>query len=130
MRTPVAEMLPPDVATAIKDTMAAMIATPALTILIEYRRAQSTTYSPTTGKQTRVGLGRWTVRAVRQKIDEKAKGKGRVADDIFLIEKGAMPLDPRKGDEIRFGKDVWTVLKWDSDLQEILWQIEARRTST
>lgn len=129
MKAPMPDLIPTAVQEAVEDHVEALFGEGQVTVEIEYRRVGTTSYSPTTGKQTRSGTGRWTLLAVHQVGEVKQTPKGRMREDEFLFEKSAMPRDPRKGDEIRLGSDVWTIGKWDADAQGLLWLVTARKAN-
>ena len=126
MRAPVPDFLDESLAATITDNVTALLDDPQLTVEIEYRRAGKATYSTTDGTQTRT-TGKWTFRAVQEQVKQTAKSSGRMGDQQFLFLKEEMPIDPRKGDEIRVGGNVWRVTSWDSDLQKLMWLVMTRR---
>ncbi len=126
MRAPAPDFLGDDVAAVIEESVTALLTDPELSVEIEYRRAGKTTYSTSTGQQSRTS-GRWTFQAVQEEVKQTSGRSRRVGDQRFLFRKDEMPIDPRKGDEIRVGADVWFVTSWDSDAQKLMWLVTARR---
>lgn len=128
MQAPAPDFLGEALAATITENVTALLTDPELTVEIEYRRAGKATYDATAGTETR-STGKWTFRAVQEQVKQTVKSGGRIGDQQFLFLKEEMPIDPRKGDEIRIGGDVWFVTSWDSDLQKLMWLVTGRRAA-
>jgi len=128
MRAPLPDFMPADVSTIIRKNVTALLSDPEITVEVEYRRIDSTSYSTATGTQARV-VGKSSFSAVMEEVKQRQGSVARVSDHRFLFLKSLMPDDPRKGDEIRCDKDVWIVISWDSDLEKLMWLVVARRAN-
>lgn len=131
MQSPAPDLLPAALRNTLADRLEGLLTETELSTEIVYRRPRSTSYSATTGKQTRA-VAEWTFDAVAQDVSAKlashSGGRFRTGDRRFQFIRAELPMEPTAGDEVRERGTVYKVVAWSSDPQAMTWVVTGRKT--
>ena len=131
MQSPTPDVMPAALRNTLTDRLEGLLTDVDLSTEIAYRRPRSTSYSPTTGLQTR-DVSEWTFDAVAQDVSARlvshSGGRLRMGDRRFQFVRSELPLEPTAGDEVREGGTVYKIVDWSSDPQALTWAVTGRKT--
>ena len=128
---PTPDLMPAHLRNVLTDRLEGLLTDPELSTEVVYRRPRSTSYSATTGLQTR-DISSWTFNAVAAdvsaRVASRSGGRIRVGDRRFQFMRSELPLEPTVGDEVRERGTVYKVVDWRSDPQAVNWLVTGRKT--